>query len=429
MPSKTTREVVTGLARSRRRVENSWSAFDYVTTLRDVTSTRTGVNNPSFKKQIKSGTQAGTSLTATREKWSVKDNSCVIVFDIDPSSPIGDRAYQWDGVYSRITNTLLTPYPSYVDFAAVDAEALGRLYKALKEVRQQFSSGTFLGELRETVGLIRHPATGISKFLHQHMDRVALSARRLKPGPKTKRHLLDVVTDSWLTCFLGIKPLLADCNDIALSLARSIGEIRHQRVRGFSEGTAVVPGSDVGPIIMWSGYVNAYDRVDLIQNYKVIYRCGLSDSAFPTQSSFDHYRSLIGIDLSDFVPTLWELIPYSFVVDYFSNVGDVISSAFVGESVSKWLLKTTILKNEVIASSRLEPHPSVVSFLKSSSGTLGYGSGSGFRRTVTRTPLASLPSLPLSFGVPALGKWQQWGNVGALAVARARGISSGFHHL
>jgi hypothetical protein len=34
--------------------------------------------------------------------------------------------------------------------------------------------------------------------------------------------------------------------------------------------------------------------------------------------------ALIGFDLSSWAPTLWELIPYSFLIDYFTNVGDVI---------------------------------------------------------------------------------------------------------
>lgn len=36
-----------------------------------------------------------------------------------------------------------------------------------------------------------------------------------------------------------------------------------------------------------------------------------------------------GFSLRSFVPTIWELIPYSFLVDYFSNLGDLVTSTAV----------------------------------------------------------------------------------------------------
>jgi len=43
-------------------------------------------------------------------------------------------------------------------------------------------------------------------------------------------------------------------------------------------------------------------------------------------NSFDYNRSQIGFTLGNFVPTVWELIPYSFVIDYFANIGTVLKA-------------------------------------------------------------------------------------------------------
>jgi hypothetical protein len=42
------------------------------------------------------------------------------------------------------------------------------------------------------------------------------------------------------------------------------------------------------------------------------------------------------LDLPHFVPTIWDLIPYSFIVDYFTNVGDIIRSMSTIGSFYVW---------------------------------------------------------------------------------------------
>ena len=43
-----------------------------------------------------------------------------------------------------------------------------------------------------------------------------------------------------------------------------------------------------------------------------------------------------GSSTRDFLPTVWELIPYSFVVDYFTNIGNMIDSLSIIESDIGW---------------------------------------------------------------------------------------------
>jgi hypothetical protein len=48
-----------------------------------------------------------------------------------------------------------------------------------------------------------------------------------------------------------------------------------------------------------------------------------------------------GISWGNVLPSVWELIPFSFVTDYFTNVGDIISAASLVNSRVVWASATT----------------------------------------------------------------------------------------
>jgi hypothetical protein len=44
----------------------------------------------------------------------------------------------------------------------------------------------------------------------------------------------------------------------------------------------------------------------------------------------------LGFSWESFVPTVWELVPYSFILDYFTNIGDVLSAGLLVQSHLAW---------------------------------------------------------------------------------------------
>jgi hypothetical protein len=61
----------------------------------------------------------------------------------------------------------------------------------------------------------------------------------------------------------------------------------------------------------------------------------------------DAMSARAGLDPGNWLPTIWELIPYSFVVDYFSNVQEVISSYTFNQQSAMWVNRS--IRREVIS--------------------------------------------------------------------------------
>jgi hypothetical protein len=53
----------------------------------------------------------------------------------------------------------------------------------------------------------------------------------------------------------------------------------------------------------------------------------------PNNVPFRHY----GLNIQEFIPTVWELVPWSFFVDYFANIGDILECATLIRSDVSWV--------------------------------------------------------------------------------------------
>lgn len=130
------------------------------------------------------------------------------------------------------------------------------------------------------------------------------------------------------------------------------------------------------------------------------------------------WQPVFGANLLNFVPTVYELLPWSFLVDYFVNVNEVISSTFTDTSNLKWSSKTIIRKATSRAYGRLdrqkfaENYPNATNVYE---GTLPMLERT--YREVTRDPSPGQIAPP-QFRVKLPGRPQQWLNMLTLAATR-----------
>lgn len=179
-----------------------------------------------------------------------------------------------------------------------------------KAYSPQFDGLTNLGELRETLKMLRNPLAGLQGLVKKFFAK----PRRVKRlSPDRYRHY---IADQWLEYRYGIMPLIYTAQDlIDMSVYLAMMENAYPVRSGSYFQKPVQRLSVGGPV---SAEMSASGYVDITRDV----RCGVTLIARSTMDN--SWQNVWGLTASDIPSTVWELIPFSFVVDWFSNVGNWI---------------------------------------------------------------------------------------------------------
>lgn len=327
-----------------------------------VTRTRDGVSLPRWRDIIRAGGSATTGMTGNEETLKIDPGTGYqVAVSEDVFNPTTNKwevsVSEGSGQYPD-PNVILVLNNPQISLSSATNQARSRLLDAIRQQNTHMQAGVMLGELRETIRTIGSVATKIAKpiegylalqnkFLSKHL-------RGLKSGPngspsrsasqkQTKRlkskdwaSVRKGLSDNWLEFSFGIRPLLADTVSLAETMARYKYDERHTKVRGYGEAQAYISSGTTlhGSLFKCNVYENSMVR----ERAQVILRAGLVYSTSVADfGSTERLRDLLGFKLEDFVPTVWNLLPYSFLVDYFTNVGDLLSALTTDTSAVRWV--------------------------------------------------------------------------------------------
>jgi hypothetical protein len=299
-----------------------------------------GTSNPKWRETISNGGDATGDLNANFDTLlsSPGSMSCTFYNVAQPNADKSVGTASWSGYRAGFE----VGFPTAFDGSLVSTSttrALINFNKKLREHQQAMSGGVFLGELREAAQMLRRPA----QSLFNGIDGYLASLSRAKKAFKAKRgrarvrdvsrakgqvadfestaKLSKIAAESWLEYSFGWTPFIHDIEDAFNALDHLRDEVRYVKISAGGQADSSSSVTLDNPTVL--GMMRHDRRVQT--RYKCHVRIKGAIKIEPQMTYADQLKNW-GVHTQDFVPTLWELIPWSFLVDYFTNIGDILNA-------------------------------------------------------------------------------------------------------
>jgi hypothetical protein len=388
-----------------QKVEPGSDVFTSKTGTQSFVRTRTGQNCPNYREKIENGENATTSMVGVYDAGyhSRSDGQVVSVYKFAPPQQITKTFTKSDMCF--LANNLAFsrgPREPAMDITATISAAAAQFYAKLRSQQVVMTGLTTLGEARELLHMLRRPGEAFYKGSQSVLDAYYRAKRR---SPKD---WMKTASGLWLEGSFGWQPAINDAL-AAVKALRSLGKERSAKVSAGAtrseDRTSSLPpqdnATDYAEVMgtKWSSKSTLYEAAS------VRYRAGLRAQAELPQ--WQGNLATFGFKPEEFVPTLWELLPWSFLADYFTNIGDMIEANATDTSrvawISRSIVRTSKYRGSVscnIAESGATPKANYVT-----GGSVSPSSWYFTRKRVTRSGDVSLPIVTFQLDTgPSLGQ-------------------------
>lgn len=367
-----------------------------------------GFKQPGWKALVAQGSDATTAMTASNTTVDAKSFTISVKQRPKAYPATFWEEFTWEG--DSLLVTAITSIASQQDVRdRVRNRALSLFLKRAKEVRSSVEGGQNLGEWKQILKAITNPLGAMRTFVFDH---VAVSKKRYRrtlrrSGPKAAAKLLS---DTYLEFVFGWNPLSKDVGAAIGALQNRYNRPEQTIVSG--SATENYSASNVVQAITSYWSLQIVRDVQTYGTYGVRYRGSIRTGAV---DGVMRMHQVLGLAPERFLPTIWELIPYSFVVDYFANIGAIVESFAFQRSNLAWGHET--IRTETTANHGSLRHYWQLPNDWATRELLGLnvqgGSAVWVRKTVQRNPISSVSLIPtLEFTFPI--RVRPWLNIAAL---------------
>lgn len=213
------------------------------------------------------------------------------------------------------------------------------LLKAYAKMKAPPTQGLVsLVELEETLKMFRSPFKSARKLLVS-----MLKQKRKRTLGKTLRDSARIIDDLWLEYQYGWRNVVFDVDNAIKSATEVRGRLEKQRrvVRGSESNTQKwecdfdQSGFGSWPTLRARGHVA--HTIEQRGDAGIIFEC-------PNSTSAEQLVKQYGLEARNLPAAVWEMIPYSFVVDWFVGVGDWLQAIVPDPSINvlaTWVTEQT----------------------------------------------------------------------------------------
>ncbi len=378
------------------RIQVTDNVSDYVTK---------GENLRDWKQRIRTGWNATTSLEGLQRKNSLSnDGSAYASFAQGPTA-VTSLFAKFRGC-TQDFGLAFPSDPASFQMASVRNKVIQSINSQIRQAHTSLQGMVSAGEFGETVRMINGAGRDLFRKTDKYLKDLSDLARHVTPQNVTR-----TISRRWLEYSYGIKPTISDIDSYMTALSR-YRDTRppYVRIRAGSESTEKnQPTSSVFSAHRFR--ISTVAEKSWSYGYKLNGVVGLDDyHSSPLRHEF-------GITLNEFVPTLWELMPYSFLIDYVTNIGAIIDAYSVNRSSVRWLCQGERRVSRVILTSSMVPDVPSGWVLRDSFVRNSTPVHREWVR-VSRGTVGSWVLIPsLEFKIP--GTSTKWLNISALAAAHA----------
>lgn len=307
------------------------------------TNNLNGYKVPAWFRLVREGLNATSPLVGTLR--TVKASKCLI--EVSTTNTVGSpgnfKCVEWKG-YPIYAIPSSDP-PSDAVISDIRNAALAKFYANVAKDRNNSQYGETLGEWRETVRAIRHPIKGLRDFILGYRRSSRKRLRRFTRGGrssagrdpnhdndrKNAKLLAKTLADLRLEFVFGWIPLIKSTNEAVVAM---LDRWDHpDRVTTQGKAGCDYNGIDGEQLLFTHENWRVTQGVKTFSRYEHRFRACIRTGAVNGEIGSIQTMGLLP---EDWIPTLYELFPWSFVLDYFLQVGDLINAMCFRRSNIIW---------------------------------------------------------------------------------------------